>query len=202
MRALLAVHLRFSHDVTPAGHVHALDVDGLRDPAVAFFSARRGGELLGVGALKHLDDTHGELKSMHTAAAARGQGVGRAMVEHLLAVARGRGYRRVSLETGTMDEFAPARALYDARRLRAVPAVRGLHRQPVQHLHDARAGVITAAVAGVPRSGRGSRQQVGRIPPRWSSGEDPAQIGGSGCGARTRVSEVALKICGQLGQMR
>ncbi len=113
VRALLAVHLRFSHDVTPAGHVHALDVDGLRDPAVAFFSARRGGELLGVGALKHLDDAHGELKSMHTAAAARGQGVGRAMVEHLLAVARGRGYRRVSLETGTMDEFAPARALYE-----------------------------------------------------------------------------------------
>ena len=88
VRALLAVHLRFADEVTPAGHLHALDVDGQLDPAVTFFSARRDGRLLGVGALKRLDGTHGELKSMHTSAAARGQGVGRAMVDHLVAVAR------------------------------------------------------------------------------------------------------------------
>jgi putative acetyltransferase len=112
VRALLERHLAFSRAVTPPGHVHALDVAGLVDPAVSFFSARRGGALLGVGALKQLDPSHGELKSMHTAEAARGQGVGRAMVDHLLSIARVRAYRRVSLETGTMDAYAPARALY------------------------------------------------------------------------------------------
>ena len=110
--ALLERHLGFAHEVTPAGHVHALDVHRLLDPSVTFFSARRDGELLGVGALRELDPSHGEVKSMHTAPAARRQGVGRAMVEHLLAVARARGYERVSLETGTMDAFAPARELY------------------------------------------------------------------------------------------
>ena len=111
--ALLERHLAFSREVTPPGHVHALGVDGLLDPAVTFFGARRrDGALLGVGALKELDARHGELKSMHTAEAARGQGVGRAMVGHLLAVAAGRNYRRVSLETGTMAAFAPARSSY------------------------------------------------------------------------------------------
>jgi putative acetyltransferase len=79
---------------------------------VTFFGYRVDGELLAVGALKKLDDGHGELKSMHTAQAARGRGIGRAMVAHLLAVARQRGLTRVSLETGNMAEFAPARSLY------------------------------------------------------------------------------------------
>jgi putative acetyltransferase len=112
--ALLERHLAFSHEVTPEGHVHALDVERLVDPAVTFFSARRDGELLGVGALRELDPTFGEVKSMHTAPAARRQGVGRAIVEHLLVVARARGYDRVGLETGTMEAFAPARDLYVA----------------------------------------------------------------------------------------
>ena len=112
--ALLERHLAFAHEVTPEGHVHALDVARLLDPSVTFFSARRDGELLGVGALRELDPTHGEVKSMHTAPAARRQGVGRAMVEHLLDVARARGHERVSLETGTMEVFAPARELYAA----------------------------------------------------------------------------------------
>jgi putative acetyltransferase len=68
--------------------------------------------LLAVGALKRLDPDHAEVKSMHTVAAARGQGIGRRMAEHLIAVAREAGYRRLSLETGSMAEFAPARALY------------------------------------------------------------------------------------------
>jgi putative acetyltransferase len=79
---------------------------------VTFFGARRDGVLVGVGALKQLDPTHGEVKSMHTAAAARGRGTGLAIVRHLLDLAKARGYRRVSLETGTMDAFAPARRLY------------------------------------------------------------------------------------------
>jgi putative acetyltransferase len=110
--ALLERHLAHSNGASPPEHVHALDLDGLLDPAVTFYSARRDGRLLGVGALKQLDPTHGELKSMHTAADSRREGVGHAMVDHLLAVATGRGYRRVSLETGTMDEFLPARTMY------------------------------------------------------------------------------------------
>ena len=112
VRTLLDRHLAFAREVTPPDHVHAMEVDDLLGPAVTFFSARRDGVVLGVGALKRLDETHAELKSMHTDEAARGQGVGRAMVDHLLAVAADRSYRRVSLETGTMDDFAPARSLY------------------------------------------------------------------------------------------
>lgn len=89
-----------------------MDVDGLLDPAVTFFSFRRDGVVLAVGALKRLDSEHAEVKSMHTAREARGQGLGRKMIDHLIAVARQRGYRRVSIETGSMAAFAPARALY------------------------------------------------------------------------------------------
>jgi putative acetyltransferase len=112
VRTLLDRHLAFAREVTPPDHVHAMEVDDLLSPAVTFFSARRDGVLLGVGALKRLDETHAELKSMHTGEAARGHGVGRAMVDHLLAVAADWRYQRVSLETGTMDAFAPARSLY------------------------------------------------------------------------------------------
>jgi putative acetyltransferase len=113
VRALLGRHLAFAHEHSPPEDVHALDVDGLVDPAITFYSARRDGELLAVGALKELDARHGELKSMHTAQAARGNGIGRAMLAHLLAVARDRGYRRVSLETGSMAAFVAARSLYE-----------------------------------------------------------------------------------------
>jgi len=112
VRALLATHLAFAREVTPPEGVFALDIDGLLDPSVTFFSARRDGELVGVGALKELDASHAELKSMHTVAAVRRQGVGRALVQHLLAVAADRDYKRVSLETGTEDAFVPARAFY------------------------------------------------------------------------------------------
>lgn len=113
VRALLEAHLRFTNSHSPPEDMHALDLDGLRQPDVSFFSARdRRGMLVAVGALKELDSRHGEIKSMHTDRAARGQGVARAMVAHLLAVARERGYERVSLETGSKEVFAPARALY------------------------------------------------------------------------------------------
>lgn len=112
VRTLLDRRLAFAHEVTPSDHVHAMEVDDLVGPAVTFYSARRDGALLGVGALKRLDETHAELKSMHASEAARGQGVGRAMVDHLLAVAADRSYQRVSLETGTGDAFVPAPSLY------------------------------------------------------------------------------------------
>jgi putative acetyltransferase len=109
---LLERHLEFSDLHSPPGDDHALDADGLGDPAVTFFGYRADGRLLAVGAIKRLDAGHAELKSMHTAEAARGRGVARAMLEHLIGVARDRGYHRVSLETGTMAAFAPARSLY------------------------------------------------------------------------------------------
>ena len=109
---LLARHLAFAHSHSGAEHVHALTIDGLLDPAVAFFSYREGTELLAVGALKQLESCHAEIKSMHTARAARGRGVGRAMLGHLIGVARERGCTQISLETGAIPAFAPARALY------------------------------------------------------------------------------------------
>lgn len=109
---LLERHLGFARATSPACHVHALDLDGLLDPSVTFLTARREGELLGVGAIRELAVDHGELKSMHTRSSSRGSGVGRAMVTALLDIARSRHYRRVSLETGTQPAFAPARALY------------------------------------------------------------------------------------------
>jgi putative acetyltransferase len=112
VRALLEQHLGFARSVTPPEHTFALDLDGLPAPGITFFSARLNGELLGIGALKALDETHAEIKSMHTAAAARRRGVGRALLDRLVAIAAARGARRVSLETGTGEAFEPARSLY------------------------------------------------------------------------------------------
>jgi putative acetyltransferase len=81
---------------------------------VTFVSFRDGAAVLGVAAIKELDAGHAEIKSMHTATEARGRGVGRALLSHLLDTARARGYRRVSLETGTTPGFAAARALYES----------------------------------------------------------------------------------------
>jgi putative acetyltransferase len=114
VRAVLERHLTFCLTETPPEHSFALDVDGLLDPAVTFLSYRDGRSVLGVAAIKELDPAHAEIKSMHTAAEARGRGVARALLSHLLEVARARGYRRVSLETGTTPGFAAARALYES----------------------------------------------------------------------------------------
>ena len=112
VRELLESHLAFAKAHTPPEDVHALDTDGLLDPAVTLFSFRLEGELLGVAALKEVDEHNAEVKSMHTAEAARGRGIARALLDHLVEVARRRGYGRVSLETGSMDAFAAARSLY------------------------------------------------------------------------------------------
>ena len=108
------MHLAYADQHSPQEYVHVLDLDRLLAPEVSFFSIRENGRLFGVGALKQLGERHAEIKSMHTAEAARGRGVGRAMVGHLIAVARSRGCDRVSLETGSMEAFAPARTLYQS----------------------------------------------------------------------------------------
>jgi len=110
--ALLEAHLKLMRDTSPPESVHALDLQGLRRPEVTFWTVWEGATLLGCGALKELDPAHGEIKSMHTAAVARGKGVARTMLGHILAEAGRRGYRRLSLETGSPEAFAPARALY------------------------------------------------------------------------------------------
>jgi putative acetyltransferase len=110
--ALLLLHLTRARAETAPGSAHALDLSGLRTPDVSFWSAWEGDELVGVGALKRLSPEHGEIKSMHTAEMARGRGVGSALVRHIMARARERGMRRLSLETGSWAYFLPARALY------------------------------------------------------------------------------------------
>ena len=112
VRELIGEHLGDMYATSPADSVHALDLEALRKPDVTFFTAWQGVTLLGCGALKELNPQEGELKTMRTAGAARGQGVGARMLTHLLDEATARGYERVSLETGTQPYFAAARRLY------------------------------------------------------------------------------------------
>jgi putative acetyltransferase len=114
VRRLLGQHRMFASGVMPPEGVHVLDPDDALDAKVTLFSVRVDGELLGIGAIKQLDSDHAELKSMHTAVAARGHGIGRALVDHLLAVATANGARRVSLECGAGEAFVPARSMYAA----------------------------------------------------------------------------------------
>ena len=108
---LLAYHLAELQSVM-GEHAQALDASGLSDPAVTFWTAWHGDNLAGFGALKQLDDAHAEVKSMRAAPAARGTGVGRTLLNHIIAEGRKRGYARLSLETGTAPLHAPAIALY------------------------------------------------------------------------------------------
>lgn len=109
---LLQEHLDDMFAITPRESVHALDLDGLRAPGITFWSVWDGDQLLGCGALKELDALSGEIKSMRTARAHRGKGAGSNMLAHIIQEAKQRGYERLYLETGSMTEFAPARALY------------------------------------------------------------------------------------------
>ncbi len=109
---MLKAHLAFTNSVTPPEGVFALDTSGLVEPSVIVLGARHDGALVGIGAIKTLEAGRAELKSMHTLESWRGRGVARFLVESLIALARGRGCRTLLLETGAMDAFAPARALY------------------------------------------------------------------------------------------
>lgn len=113
VRALLAQHFEEMQAGSPPEACHVLPIDGLRDPAIRFFTLRENGTLLGCGALKRLGDGHGEIKSMRTADAALGRGVGKALLDHLIVTARSEGMSRVSLETGSTDQFGAANRLYE-----------------------------------------------------------------------------------------
>jgi putative acetyltransferase len=114
IHALLNEHLRNMYAVSPPESVHALDLERLRSPEITFWTAWDGTLLIGCGALKELDSLHGEIKSMRTPEALRRRGAGRALLNHIIAVARTRGYQRLSLETGSMAAFRPAQQLYES----------------------------------------------------------------------------------------
>jgi putative acetyltransferase len=109
---LLEEHLRDMRAISPPESVHALDLDRLKKPEILFWCAWSGAELVGCGALKRLDAEHAELKSMRTVPLHRRKGIGTLMLEHIISEARRLGYRRLSLETGSMAFFEPARSLY------------------------------------------------------------------------------------------
>lgn len=112
VRALLEEHLANMHELTPPESVHALDLGKLRTSDITFWTVWEESTLLGCGALKELTPAHGEVKSMRTPRALRGRGAARAVLTHIIAVARARGYRRLSLETGAQVAFRPAQTLY------------------------------------------------------------------------------------------
>ena len=114
IHALLNEHLCNMYELSPPESVHALDLERLRKPGITFWSAWNGPLLLGCGALKELDGTHGEVKAMRTPSALRRQGAGRAILDHIIGVAKSRGYRRLSLETGAHEAFRPAQKLYES----------------------------------------------------------------------------------------
>lgn len=146
VQALIARHVAFGRGQSPPEDAHALDLDGLLDPNITFFTCRQNGELLGMGALKMLGQDHAELKSMHTVEHARGMGIGRAILQQLLAVARARGVRRVSLETGSMEAFAPSRRLYERTGFRPCAPFAGY----VQSRHSM---YMTLSLEGVEAAG-------------------------------------------------
>jgi putative acetyltransferase len=114
IRALLAEHLEHMHEMSPPESVHALDIDGLRRPDITFWSAWEGAALLGCGALRELDPTQGEIKSMRTSRTHLRRGTARLILAHIVETGRARRYERLNLETGSMDGFVPARRLYES----------------------------------------------------------------------------------------
>jgi putative acetyltransferase len=121
IRTLLETHFAGMLANSPEGSCHFLDFDGLNAPDVTFWSIWDGGALAGCGALKELDAEHGEIKSMRTHVDHLRKGVGAVMLTHIISEARERGYRRLSLETGSTEAFIPALALYEAHGFQVCP---------------------------------------------------------------------------------
>jgi putative acetyltransferase len=134
-RALLDQHFTEMQAGSPPEACHVLPIDGLKDPAIRFFTLREGGALLGCGALKRLANDHAEIKSMRTANAALGRGVGKAMLDHLLATAKLAGMTRISLETGSTEQFAAANRLYEKNGFRRTGAFGDYPDTPWTHFY-------------------------------------------------------------------
>ena len=133
VQALLAYHMANMHIDTPSENAHALGLDGLRDPAISFWSAWELDALLGVAALKELEPGHGEIKSMRTSPEHLRKGVSRALLNQILLTARDRNYTRLSLETGSQPFFAPARRLYERHGFKACAPFGSYQPDPASH---------------------------------------------------------------------
>lgn len=127
---LLREHLQCMAEVSPPESCHALNLEKLRRPDITFWSAWEDGELAGCGALRELDVRHGEVKSMRTATAHLRKGVASTMLQHIISEAKRRGYRRLSLETGAMSYFEPARILYRRFGFEICPPFNGYVEDP------------------------------------------------------------------------
>jgi len=123
--ALLENHLREMEPLSPPESRHALNLDGLRKPDVTFWSVWQGEQVIGCGALKELNAEHGEIKSMRTSGSHKRLGVGSKILECIIKEARRRKYKRLSLETGSMSYFEPARALYRKYGFQLCPPFNG-----------------------------------------------------------------------------
>ena len=110
--AFLEEHIQEMKSVSPPESKHALDLKGLRKPEITFWTVWDGTVLIGCGAIKELDVKHAEVKSMRTAASYRGKGIASKLLQHIIDESQQRGYQRLSLETGSMAYFEPARSLY------------------------------------------------------------------------------------------
>lgn len=127
---LLRRHLDLMWAASPPESVHALPPEALAGEDVAFFTLREGDAVLGMGAVKRIAPDHAEIKSMHVVSEARGRGLSRLLLGQLMSAAAELGARRVSLETGVEDVFAPARALYLAAGFEVCPPFEGYHEDP------------------------------------------------------------------------
>ncbi|WP_240415609.1 GNAT family N-acetyltransferase [Paenibacillus periandrae] len=111
--ALISEHVQSMFEHSPPESVHVLNLDGLKAPEITLWSAWEQGNLLGCGALKELERDHGEIKSMRTSTQHLRKGIASQMLAYIIEEAKQRGYRRLSLETGSMEAFEPARKLYE-----------------------------------------------------------------------------------------
>lgn len=123
-------HTADMHADTPPESIHMMDKGALADPGIRFFVLRDEGVPLAMGAYKRIDQTHAEIKSMHVLAEARGRGLSKAMLDHLLAEARRDGFLRLSLETGVQPTFVAARALYARAGFDECPPFEGYWEDP------------------------------------------------------------------------
>jgi putative acetyltransferase len=130
LELLFQRHTADMHADTPPESIHMMDKGALASPGIRFFVLRDGGEPLAMGAFKRIDTTHAEIKSMHVLTEARGRGLSKAMLEHLVASARADGFTRLSLETGVQPTFVAARALYARAGFQECPPFEGYSDDP------------------------------------------------------------------------
>lgn len=127
---LMERHTADMHVDTPPESIHMLDASALDRPDIAFFVLRDAGTPLAMGAYKRINAGHAEIKSMHVLAEARGRGLSKAVLDHLIASAKSNGIRRLSLETGSQPMFLPARRLYERAGFSECPPFEGYVEDP------------------------------------------------------------------------